>query len=199
MGIIYSRNKKGETCAYINKIEYLEGMRERLFNDVKPYLDMCIDRFNINDRKIGFWAMIRLLFPVIESLGRVLYQEVSDSWIYGSNVLRELAIPYPLLSWSLYRNCLLHGDEIFQIVNEEKSIYAGWKMTFNGGHSKVPFLVVIDVNKLFYDLLILIDKTINESTEEEQLEFSAIHFSNEQFKKNVGLKKEYEELFNLDH
>jgi len=191
----YSKNNQGLMQPSINKIEYLNGMKGRLINDVEPYLKLCWEINQENDRSIGFWAMIRLLAPVVESLGQVKYPLEKESWISSSAIFKELGVPYPLISWKLFRDCLIHSDEMMNVINDEKELYSGWQITFGGGHIKNKLQPVIDVDRLFYGLLKLIEKTASASNKDDVVNFRAIRFNKKQLAKNADLQTEYNDLF----
>lgn len=148
-----------------------------------------------NNEGKGFWGMIRLLMPVVEAVGYVQYKELGTGRKRASKVLEDLNVPFPNLSWLLFRNCLLHGDEILPLVNQEQEKYAGWRLSWGGSHSSVDKEIVIDIEKLYYDLYAYIEQLIEGSKPEETVTLEATHLSKKLLKNDEAVRKEYERLF----
>lgn len=193
----YKRDDQNLMQPSINKKEYLQGMLGRLENEVKHYLDSCWENNQKDGRSIGFWGMVRLLCPVIESFGQVKYPEIRRSWEYSAKVLKDLDVPYPKISWKLFRDCLIHGDEMLNVINDKDELYSGWNITFGGGHLGNHLQPTIDVDKLYYDLYSLIDNEIKNADPNDVIEFRAIRFSEKQLKSDPELKDEYHSLFGI--
>lgn len=188
----YKKDTNGQFQAYIGKKQYLLDMKGRLEDEVYPLLRCC---WGIADRRqIGYWAMIRLLMPVVEATGEVVYPGAKNP---GSKVLHELGVPYPEIAWRLFRHCLLHGDELVQVIHDQSEQHAGWTISFGGNHDKKKLNVCIDVDKLYNDLFTFLDEKAKITPEYEEVELRAVRISDKEQSKNALLKNEVEELFGL--
>lgn len=92
----------------ISKKEHLENVRGRLTGEVKiigEYLEEY-DKLQIgeNAQPIGFYSMIRIIMPIIETVARAQNIKPYD-------LLGELKVRAPNVSWNLYRHVFLHHDE----------------------------------------------------------------------------------------
>ena len=188
----YRKDKSGQFQAYIGKKKYLLDMRGRLEDEIYPLLRCCWEI--AGKRQIGFWAMIRLLMPVVETAGGVVYPEAKNP---GSMVLREMGVPYPEIAWRLFRHNLLHGDELVQVIHDESEQHAGWSISFGGGHTREHLKVCIDVDQLYYDLLGFLEEKSKNVPEHEEVELRAVRISDQEQAKNESLRIEVEELFGL--
>ena len=133
--MVYKRDTRDSMQGYITKKAYLKSMVGRLNSDVKPYLKLILRKNNTNKRLTGFWAMVRLITPVVAASGQVFYPELKGTDKQGSQILRDLNVPYPIICWYVFRNSLIHSDEISILINDEKELYSGWSLSFGGGHT----------------------------------------------------------------
>lgn len=189
----YQRGPDGLFHAYPLKKEYLRGIQGRLEDEIAPLLQFC--KQVADRRQIGFWVMIRLLMPIVEAVGYVKYPELRDSAKYASQVLKDLNVPYPKLSWRVFRDCLIHSDEITHFFNDHKQLYAGWQISFGGRHEKKKLLLSVDVEQLYEDLYTYIGKMIEETNDTDRVELRGVRVSQQELDNDPELKKEYDQLF----
>jgi len=88
----------------MTKTEFLRGALARLQDDVGTILDLIVDHNSKNPRPIGFWPSVRMLMPIVESIGRVVDEE---PWEFLEN---HLDVTTPNLAWQMFRHSLTHGD-----------------------------------------------------------------------------------------
>ena len=184
----FKRGLDGHFAANLPKKDYLLSIQRRLKEDVEPYLNLIKEKGG----HFGFWAMIRLLMPVVEAVGSIKYPN-RNSAISGSKVLADLHLPYPKLSWLLFRTNLLHGDELTPFINEQQERFAGWGISIGGGHSQRADAVEIDVEELYLSLFDYIGKLAREATNEEIVLIRAMYISDTT--KDQELLFEYNRLF----
>ena len=100
----YEKNKKYKYLKR-KRCDYLKDILKRLDDDVITCMDL-IKNFNQETGKnIGFWVSVRIIMPVIETVANTLKTK-------PENVLKEIGIETPFLVWDMFRNSLLHGDQI---------------------------------------------------------------------------------------
>lgn len=190
----YRKDKNGRFQAHIGRKQYLADIRGRLEDEVYPHLRLCWEI--AEKRPIGFWGMIRLLMPVVEAAGKVIYPGKRHQQS-SSMVLRDLRVPYPGIAWRLFRNCLLHNDELVSVIHDRSEQYAGWAISFGGGHTKEHLKVCIDVDLLYHDLLAYLQRKTERIPHKEVVELRAVRISEKEQGEDITLKKEVEELFEL--
>ncbi len=83
--------------------EHLMAMRDRLKNDVGFLIDSLEER-NKKEPHVGFFPLVRVVMPVLESVANV-------EGLSPQELLVELGIGAPYLTWSLYRDGFIHNDE----------------------------------------------------------------------------------------
>lgn len=90
----------------ISKKRYLEDILLRLDAEYIRILEMVTEYNHTHDRGIGFWSLLRIIFPVIETVASVIKKPKEDF------LKEDLNVPYGHLVWDIYRNSLMHGDEM---------------------------------------------------------------------------------------
>jgi hypothetical protein len=181
----------------ITKKKYLNDMRGRLKAEVKPYLTLTLRRNGKNRNSTGYWAMVRVLVPVIEAAGQVLYPGMKDGWHQGAKILEDLKVPYPIICWKLFRDSLIHSDEMMNVINDQKELYSGWSLAFGGGHEVANTTAIphIDLKQLYDDFMEYLRQTAIDSKPKEYVILRAIRFSQKQFDSWPELEREYKDLF----
>lgn len=144
------------------KKQYLEGVKDRLINDVGTYFAM-VDTEGSKGNMVGFWGSARLIFPVIEAVAKTLYRKSGKEDKRVPKLLRKLGILYPDVVWQMYRNSLAHSDHLVRISMGSKTI--SWSVTASAGgistgHIFAGNMVHIDTRRLYEDLLAFLDKEI---------------------------------------
>lgn len=74
---------------------YLSNVRGRLLNDVAPYF-RAIEQEAKAGRYVGFFALARLIFPVVEAVSSVIYRPRQRER-QPVRLLKELGFEYPNL------------------------------------------------------------------------------------------------------
>ena len=175
--------------AYIGRKQYLLDMKGRLDDEILPVLNFCKEK--LAPRSIGYWIPIRLLMPVVEAAGKVIYHDKTggDAAIA---VLRDLRVPYPEISWRLFRHNLLHNDELPPVISEEGLLIAGWEIRLDGGHRTEATRVCIDASKLYEDLFQYLQQKAGQVPDEKYPFKPTI--THDALRSSPLLKQEVEEL-----
>jgi len=150
----------------MSKSQYLEGVKERLINDVGTYFS-TIDVEGSKGNMIGFWGSARLIFPVIEATAKTIYRKGKGDDVRVPRLLKQLNIPYPDIVWQMYRNSLAHSDHLVHISRGRRTI--NWSVTASAGgvstgHFFMHDQVHIDTRRLYEDFLSFLDIQIAEAT-----------------------------------
>jgi hypothetical protein len=130
--------------------------RADALGDIKSRLEAEVGRCLrvLMKARTGHWAMVRMLMPIIEATS------VGKQW----DLLRTLGVPYPSVAWLLYRNTLLHKDEMRIVLYRAWRV--GWELDYTGGHSfrrassRGGALLRLDLRQLYEDLVSYLDKEI---------------------------------------
>lgn len=137
----------------------MRDVKGRLENDVGPYFD-CIEAIYKRTRRgVGFWALTRMLFPVIEAVSTTVFR-TSNAGTPPVRLLRRLGLTYPKLVWEMYRNVLMHGDELLVATYRNRRV--AWNVAIGGGHDASHGRLRIDLRKLYDDLLQYLDNEAND-------------------------------------
>lgn len=105
----------------ILRVQYLRAIRGRLEGEVGVIVD-CLEERNRQEPPVGFFALARLILPIIESVA-------TSERRHPSSLLDDLGQGAPNLSWDLYRNALSHGDEF--LVARAGSVAVGSGLVFS--------------------------------------------------------------------
>ncbi len=89
------------------RCDYLKGIFERLVNDVGAFHALFVE-YNSKNRNnaVGFWAGIRLIVPIIETIALINNEQPPEF------MKKHLNMPASYLVWNLFRHSLIHGDTI---------------------------------------------------------------------------------------
>lgn len=87
---------------YLPRSKFYTEILERLCDDVGPYLDI-VRRPNTKNNYFGNFALIRMTMPIIDTIGKA---EQREPW----SVLKDMKIPLPRLTWSMFRHGLIHNE-----------------------------------------------------------------------------------------
>lgn len=143
----------------VNLHDHLRNVRNRLVNDVGPYVNLVQDKARKEKIGIGNFALIRMLFPPIETIAQAINKKPQD-------LLRELDIKFPYLYWSLFRDVFMHADEFENAIYEKTEIRPGVGIQYPGGsgsHTSTKSVAMVAVTKLYFDLIQYIDSYIKNS------------------------------------
>ncbi len=137
--------------------------------------------------------MIRLLFPIVEEVCRIIYPDL-DQKSAGIKLLGDLGIKYPNLIWDMFRDALTHSDRPRYASYLGKNI--NWQASFGETPSSQREKRRVDLNvKNFYESLAnRLDKEIRLSSNES----IEIQVGYQYLSENLPaeLKVEIEELLN---
>lgn len=154
-----------------NYQDYLKEIQTRLKTDVGAYLDLIVNR-PTDQPAIGFFSLVRMLMPVIETVARAHGMD-------SSVLLRELSVPAPTLIWNLYRDMFIHNDGLMIARIEDQTIFSAISITpsstsgsgINMHRVSAKFgRHQLDVGNLYYDLIDYLDKKTAESTATAKIE-----------------------------
>jgi len=140
----------------VKKKDFLAGVKVRLENDVKIYIE-AVENESKKGNHVGFFGSIRLLMPTIEALAVTIYRGHKRKKIY--RLLENLEIEYPELVWQCFRHSIIHRDTlgIVKYRGEEVSWSCsvfGMKNIFQQGQ------LHIDSKTLYLSLLDFLDNEI---------------------------------------
>jgi len=138
----------------VKKVKYLNDVKNRLSDDVLPYLLTIRSVYQKTGKGVGFWALTRMIFPVIESVSDTIYRDRS-SLKKRAKLLRNLGIEYPFLTWEMFRNTLMHNDEMTAAYYRGKKIT--WSLSIGQGHKWEKGVLQIDLSKLLADFINFLD------------------------------------------
>jgi len=155
-----------DTYTKMSKSQYLEGVKERLINDVGTYFSM-IDVEGSKGNMVGFWGSARLIFPVVEAVAKTIYRKGKGNDVRVPRLLKQLNIPYPDVVWQMYRNSLAHSDHLVHISKGSRTI--NWSVTASAGgvstgHFFIHDQVHLDTRRLYEDFLAFLDIEIARAT-----------------------------------
>lgn len=155
-----------DTYTKMPKRVYLEGVRDRLINDVGTYYQK-IDEEGSRGNMVGFWGSARLIFPVIEAVAKTIYRQrgLQDKRIV--KLLSLLGIHYPNLVWQMYRHSLSHSDHLVHVEKGDKTI--SWSITASAGGISTGHIfglgvIHIDTRRLYEDFINFLNSEIDSST-----------------------------------
>ena len=116
-----AKNNKNYNYTEIERVEYLKEILKRLNDDVGTCLKLIKDHNQKNSRKIGYWISIRIIMPIVETISRTL-------GIKTEELLKNMGIDTPYLMWDMFRNSLMHSDQLSS-ARYENIIEIGWSLS----------------------------------------------------------------------
>jgi hypothetical protein len=75
-------------------------------------------------------------------------------------LLRRLGLKHPELTWEMYRNVLMHGDELLSASYRGR--FVRWAVAIGEGHRSHGSRLQIDVKKLYEDLRQYLENEAND-------------------------------------
>lgn len=192
----YKKGENGRYSVTFPKREYLLAIRDSLIQDVDPYIRLCEER-----GRMGHWGMIRLLMPVVESIGYAQYGYLGEPYKYAAQILKDLKLPYPHLTWLLLRNHLLHRSDLPHIAYEEeqRTYWGVGFINFDEGHDGIDAAINIDIKKFHWDLRSYLDNLVSKLSapeyENDKVHLEAMHINKKLLNSDSEVKKEYDTLF----
>ena len=142
------------------RADFLRSVAGRLRNDVGPYFETIRAEYCRTRTGIGFWALARMIFPVVEAVASVIYR--TGRTRRGPRerppvrLLRELGFEYPNLVWEMYRHTLMHNDEMASASYQGRVVT--WGIRVGEGHHCSNGRLWIDAEQLYTDLLAFLDR-----------------------------------------
>jgi len=112
-------------------------------------------------RGVGFYGGVRLLFPIVETLGKIYHPGSEHSGPYFFT--NELHYPVSFLLWEMYRNGLMHGDEPGTVEYNEQIV--SWSISIGGVCSVGGHRIQLDIARLYSDLDLFLAERIQEDTQ----------------------------------
>lgn len=176
----------------ISKVLYLKGVLGRLEDEYIQIMEMVNEHNLTHERGIGFWSLIRIIFPVIEAVASAVGKQKEDF------LEKDLGVPFGHLVWELYRHSLMHTDELRYAVYRGKTIswgaHLGNEITdhiiapHEGTH---PTTVHIVIPKLYYSLRDFLKNEIEKNDESIISIQVGVHFPEHESKIISELEKLY--------
>jgi hypothetical protein len=108
----------------MKKVEFLEATLHRLNDDVGSYFVMLEEFNKKSTRKVGFWASLRMIMPIIEAISHVVGEKPQDF------LRNHLGVTTGSLAWDLFRHSLIHGDYVQHAKYGTKEV--GWGVALIG-------------------------------------------------------------------
>ena len=132
------------------RVEFFRDALTRLENEAGTIISLIEEHNRRSPRKIGFWAGIRLLMPIVEAVAHVAGESPQE--FLGAH----LHVEVPNLMWDLFRHSLIHGDYPHTAKYGNKEVK--WGISFSGMEHDVmrgtnmPSVVGVDIPTLYGDL-----------------------------------------------
>lgn len=170
----------------ISKKKYLEDIKGRLENDVKPYFDLIIQKKKENDEQnknnpnynpkengwVGFWGLTRLIFPVIAALSNIDNTSGEGDPDIARFLMKHLKIQSPRIVLNMLRHPLIHGDKPLlikynnnQITCEIENGFDNNGVNNNMEHKFTKTNIRINMKILYDDLIKYLDNEIHSTNE----------------------------------
>lgn len=146
------------------RVKYLSDVKSRLEEDVGSYFTCAEEVYRNNRRGIGLWALVRMLFPIIESVSQVASKGSKKFDIQSGRQVRllgKLGFKYPNLTWQMYRHALIHNDELMPLRYRGRQI--DWSLSIGDSHQYEQGILTVDLKQLYDDLVAHLDSQIAKS------------------------------------
>ncbi len=141
----------------VKRVDFLSAVLARLSDDVGTVLDLIDQRNEAAERKIGFWASIRMVMPIVEAVAGAVGETPQE--VLG----QHLGIATPYLAWDLFRHSLAHGDYLQTGEYEGKKV--GWGVFLSAGHTFGDGKIHISVRSLYEALREYLETQIGKQDE----------------------------------
>ncbi len=129
----------------MTKVDFFQASLNKLHDDVGTILKLLEEHNKQSARKVGFWASMRLIMPIIEAVAHVAGETPQEF------LKNHLEITTPYLTWDLFRHSLIHGDYMQHAKYQTKEV--GWGIAFIGvGHVITSGHIGIDAIHLYNKL-----------------------------------------------
>ncbi len=174
------------------RANYLKAILDRLETEYIPILDLIKKHNSQNERAIGFWSLIRIIFPVIETVASIVGKRKEVF------LEQDLHVRFGHLVWEIYRNALMHTDELRYAVYKEKTISWAAHISIDGTghiiqkHTRLhPITIHLDISELYFSLRNFLKDEITKKDEKSIHIQVGVHFPDQESK----LLKDLEELY----
>lgn len=156
---------------------YLKAILKRMDTEYLKILKFIMKYNHTHKRGIGFWSLVRIIFPVIETIAYVLDKKKEDF------LEKDLNVPYAYVVWEIYRHSLMHTDELRYVVYREKNI--SWAVHLGSediGHiienefDGHPTTIHISIPKLYFALREVIIRELSKKNNPEVKIQVGVHF-----------------------
>lgn len=129
----------------MKRVDFYRDALARLNDEVGTILQLVVEHNKRSERKIGFWASLRMTLPIVEAVSHVA-GETPQAFLG-----KYLDAKTPHLAWDLFRHSLIHGDYLQHGKYQSKDV--GWGVIMMGqGHISVSGHIGIDVISLYEKL-----------------------------------------------
>lgn len=129
----------------MRRVDFLRDALTRLDDEVGMILKLIEEHNKNSVRKIGFWASLRMIMPIIEAISHVVGETPQN--FLG----KYLNVTTPHLAWDLFRHALMHGDYLQHGKYQSKDV--SWGVLMLGqGHIIASEHIGIDVISLYKNL-----------------------------------------------
>ena len=142
------------------KAAFLSDVQHRLKNDVGPYFATIRAVHQKTGHWVGFWALARMLFPIVEAVATVIYRSGPRNK-RPALLLKRLGVKYPNLVWEMFRHTLMHNDEMASASYKGRRVT--WEIRLGGGHVARNGHLAFDVRRLYADLKTFFSREIAEA------------------------------------
>lgn len=173
----------------IQLFAHLNNIKQRLLDDVKPYIEIVQKEAKDNHRAVGSFSLPRMLMPVVETTARAME-------IKPQELLNQMSIPNPYLSWSIFRDVFMHNDDYEQAVvevdGERLTVDAAISISFPGTpavHTTTYSYQSMNVVGLYEALVSYIDRILADKSNDKKIEILVgikyLNHDNEEVKKII--------------
>ncbi len=148
-----SKRTTSYRAIYPDRSTFFTGILKRLIDDVGPYIDLVRTPHD-GDQYFGNFALIRMLMPVVETISRA---ERRQPW----DVLKDMDVPLPRLTWTMFRHALAHNDNPLILSWGQREV--SWVISpFRHEHAiyKDRNEVHIDCTQLYNDICNYLERQI---------------------------------------
>lgn len=140
----------------MSKVDFFKASLNKLQDDVGTIFKLLEQHNKQSVRKVGFWASMRLIMPIVEAVSRVAGETPQEF------LKNHLEITTPDLAWDLFRHSLIHGDYMQHARYQHKEV--GWGIAFIGvGHVITSGHVGIDAIHLYKKLAEFLSDEVKKS------------------------------------
>lgn len=151
----------------MSRKEYLQSVLNRLKDEVGPIVE-CIEKHNSeNENKIGFFSMVRIVMPVIETVA-------TSEGRMPQALMKDLGMTLPYTEWNGYRDIFLHNDEFVLLGVDNLGLQTAIFLTSEDEQEISDFLAKdgrnIDPFRLRRQLIAYLEDKIQQTAERETVE-----------------------------